>query len=83
MEIFGFKEFKVTIPQLPEFPVLAQGGIAMKPTMAMVGEGRENEAILPLSKLQSLLEMNEHNSISPAAAMIGEMIGQGGPSRDW
>lgn len=41
--------------QLPTIPMLAQGGIATKPTLAMVGEGRENEAILPLSKLQSLL----------------------------
>ena len=41
--------------QLPTIPMLAKGGIATKPTLAMVGEGRENEAILPLSKLQSLL----------------------------
>lgn len=41
--------------QIPTIPMLAQGGIATKPTLAMVGEGRENEAILPLSKLQSLL----------------------------
>ena len=31
------------------------GGIATKPTLAMVGEGKEHEAILPLSKLQGLL----------------------------
>lgn len=41
--------------QLPTIPMLAKGGIATKPTLAMVGEGRENEAILPLSKLQGLL----------------------------
>lgn len=41
--------------QIPTIPMLAQGGIATKPTLAMVGEGRENEAILPLSKLQGLL----------------------------
>lgn len=41
--------------QIPTIPMLAQGGIATKPTLAMVGEGRENEAILPLSKLKGLL----------------------------
>ena len=41
--------------QIPTIPMLAQGGIATKPTLAMVGEGRENEVILPLSKLQNLL----------------------------
>lgn len=41
--------------QLPTIPMLAKGGIATKPTLAMVGEGREHEAILPLSKLQGLL----------------------------
>lgn len=42
--------------QLPQIPLLAKGGIATGPTLAMVGEGREHEAILPLSKLQSLIQ---------------------------
>ena len=41
---------------LPTIPLLAKGGIATAPTLAMVGEGREDEAILPLSKLQSLIQ---------------------------
>lgn len=41
---------------LPTIPLLAKGGIATGPTLAMVGEGREHEAILPLSKLQSLIQ---------------------------
>lgn len=41
---------------LPTIPLLAKGGIATAPTLAMVGEGREHEAILPLSKLQSLIQ---------------------------
>ena len=44
--------------QLPTIPLLAKGGVATKPTLAMVGEGKEHEAILPLSKLQSLLQNN-------------------------
>jgi hypothetical protein len=39
----------------PDIPYLAKGGIATKATLAMVGEGREDEAILPLSKLEQLL----------------------------
>ncbi|MBM7592252.1 phage tail tape measure protein [Brevibacillus fulvus] len=39
----------------PEIPMLEAGGIATGPTLAMVGEGTEDEAILPLSKLESLL----------------------------
>ena len=41
---------------LPEIPMLAAGGIAAAPTMAMVGEGAEPEAILPLSKLANMLD---------------------------
>lgn len=33
-------------------PALANGGIATKPVMALVGEGKEDEAIAPISKLQ-------------------------------
>ena len=36
-------------------PAMASGGIATKPTLAMIGEGRESEAVLPLSKLGSML----------------------------
>lgn len=34
---------------------LATGGIATGPTLAMVGEGRESEAVLPLSYLRGLI----------------------------
>ena len=36
-------------------PQLASGGIVTRPTMAMVGEGREAEAVMPLSKLGSMI----------------------------
>jgi hypothetical protein len=35
------------------FTPMAEGGIVSKPTFAMVGEGGESEAIMPLSKLDS------------------------------
>lgn len=40
---------------IPEIPMLAAGGIATGPTLAMVGEGREPEAILPLSRLGGMM----------------------------
>jgi hypothetical protein len=39
---------------VPDIPELAQGGIVTGPTLAMIGEGNEPEAIIPLSKLASM-----------------------------
>lgn len=48
----------VNIPLLAtvNLPMLAKGGIATAPTLAMIGEGRENEAVMPLSKLSAMLD---------------------------
>ena len=48
---------------IPKIPMLAKGGIATGPTLAMVGEGSESEAIMPLSKLGSLMGETESTSI--------------------
>lgn len=45
----------VNIGFIPHIPYLAEGGVTTGPTMAMIGEGREQEAVLPLSRLQGLL----------------------------
>jgi hypothetical protein len=42
---------------------LASGGIVTGPTLAMVGEGGESEAVMPLSKLESMM--------APTAAASG------------
>jgi hypothetical protein len=34
--------------------MLAEGGIVTSPTLAMIGEGRGPEAVIPLSKLGSM-----------------------------
>lgn len=39
----------------PDIPYLAAGGVTTGPTLAMIGEGREDEAVLPLSKLDGML----------------------------
>lgn len=58
--------------QLAAIPALAKGGIATKPTMAMVGEGAEHEAILPLSKLQATVEVGARR----AANFLNSQVGQ-------
>ncbi|PWG08783.1 hypothetical protein DF268_36040 [Streptomyces sp. V2] len=49
----------ISIPSLtlstPNIPFLAKGGITTGPTLAMIGEGREDEAVLPLSRLEQLI----------------------------
>ncbi|WP_228181995.1 phage tail tape measure protein [Streptomyces anulatus] len=39
----------------PDIPYLAEGGVTTGPTLAMIGEGREQEAVLPLSRLDDML----------------------------
>lgn len=46
----SFGKIKSTIPNIPK---LAEGGIVTRPTLAMIGEGGESEAVIPLSKLGS------------------------------
>lgn len=48
----GGKTFGLDIPNIP---MLADGGITTGPTLAMIGEGTEQEAVLPLSKLEQLI----------------------------
>lgn len=40
---------------IPLIPALAKGGIVNKATLAMVGEGKSAEAVMPLDKLPSLM----------------------------
>lgn len=46
------KTVGISIPQIPQ---LASGGIATGSTLANIGEGKEPEAVLPLSRLDSML----------------------------
>lgn len=52
---------------------LAEGGIVTKPTLAMVGEGNQSEAVMPLSKLGSMMQ-----NTFDAGAMSGTGGGGGG-----
>ncbi len=62
-------------------PGLAQGGIVTGPTLGIIGEGREDEAILPLSKLNSMMSAVAQTAsvgTPKSAASVG--VRQGGPS---
>ena len=37
-------------------PAMAEGGIVTGPTLALIGEGRESEAVIPLSKLNTMMQ---------------------------
>lgn len=43
-------------------PMLAEGGIVSKSTLAMIGEGREPEAVVPLSKLDDMISNGGQSS---------------------
>lgn len=38
-----------------DYPGMARGGVVTRPTLTWVGEGREPEAVIPLSRLRSML----------------------------
>jgi hypothetical protein len=52
---------------------LADGGVATGPTLAMIGEGSESEAVLPLSKLGNIMQSSFN-----AGSMSGYGGGNGG-----
>ena len=39
-----------------DIPAMAEGGIVTGPTLALIGEGRESEAVIPLSKLNTMMQ---------------------------
>lgn len=52
-------------------PFLAEGGIVTGPTLAMIGEGRESEAVIPLSKLPQIA-----GATGGAVEVYGRLSGQ-------
>ncbi|MFH9728302.1 phage tail tape measure protein [Streptomyces sp. NPDC017254] len=61
----------ISIPFIPYIPYLAEGGVTTGPTLAMIGEGSEQEAVLPLSKLEALI--NTHTPTTMAAPSTGKV----------
>jgi hypothetical protein len=57
------------IPKV-KIPRLSEGGIVTSPTLAMIGEGGESEAVIPLSKLGNLgggITINVSGALDPSA----------------
>lgn len=44
-------------------PAMAEGGIVTGPTLALIGEGRESEAVIPLSKLDGMMNGGAGNVV--------------------
>ncbi|WP_086809801.1 hypothetical protein [Streptomyces reticuliscabiei] len=61
----------VSIGYIPHIPFLAEGGVTTGPTLAMIGEGSEQETVLPLSKLQGLLNTTGGNTQRVVLAFEG------------
>ncbi len=78
-EAFGKKVGGGTI-STPNIPYLAQGGIVTSATAAVIGEGAEPEAVLPLSKLDSMLERAGGGARMPDTLVVvdadGALIGR-------
>lgn len=59
-------------------PALATGGIVTRPSLIMAGEGREAEAVLPLSRLSSMLNASNGGGVGSFSAQtrisLGELI---------
>jgi hypothetical protein len=56
--VFGGREFGIHLPKIPNIPTLAEGGVVAARSggrLAVVGEGGEAEAVIPLSRLSAML----------------------------
>ncbi len=51
---------------MPTLPMLAEGGLVTKPTLAGIGEGGEAEAVIPMSRLERMLERNQERALASA-----------------
>ena len=71
----GGKSIDFNIPKIPQ---LAEGGIATRSTIANIGEGREPEAVLPLSKLSSMIGGASGGNISVSFSPTINVSGGGG-----
>lgn len=74
----GGSKIGFNLATVPTIPALAAGGIATAPTTALIGEGAEPEAVLPLSKLADMIKgylaLNRNGQQNSGAGTGGEVI---------
>lgn len=73
---------------VPDIPMLANGGIVTRPTLAMIGEGRYPEAVVPLKPGMGMgvtvnVYVNGDTDPAGAARRIGALLDQGIASGAW
>ena len=57
---------------------LAEGGIVTEPTMAMIGEGGESEAVIPLSKMGDMMGGNSNKEVVYLLKELIAVVKEGG-----
>jgi hypothetical protein len=61
-----------------DVPQLATGGIASNPTLAIIGEGKEQEAVVPLdtmwNKMESIMTEYQDNGMSNAISVLSKQM---------
>ena len=76
--VVGGQKIGFSLGTIPTIPALAAGGIATAPTTALIGEGAEPEAVLPLSKLADMIKgylaLNRGSQQSGVAGTGGDVI---------
>jgi hypothetical protein len=63
-------------PTMPNIPRMADGGIVTRPTLAMIGEGGQSEAVIPLDRLGNMgggITINVTGGLATSAE-IGESV---------
>mgnify|MGYP002640362491 CR=1 FL=1 len=74
-DVFG-QDWHFSMPEEPPLiPKLASGGLAYGPTLAMIGEGRDREAVLPLNQsVYAEIAKGINSQGNPAVILLLEKI---------
>jgi hypothetical protein len=74
IKIMGKTLWKGATIGTPNIPLLANGAVVTGPTLAMVGEGPEPEAVLPLSKLNAMLNPSKGGGTTFQVDVHGDVV---------
>jgi len=67
----------MALKHLPNPKMLEEGGVVTGPTLSMVGEGKESEAVMPLSKLEDFVSSSAPDvTVNVDSEGIGTTIGE-------